>query len=359
MESVLTHTQLNAAVDYNRWAEQEVFLHGDLPSPFLDMVKEHRVLGLPWRATMAVSPDEAFALATATFQVLHGLLVDGKFGTRTLAAVLLAYPSPRPSFVPVFLSLEEKSELVEYTVKFEGGKGDNPYASLNLDAEYDGFFDVPRTKGGRRLDPAARPHEPDFKPHPASKYHPSGGYHVGLSFGAWQAAQEPGSLGSLLTLMHEIAPGLFEQTFGKHWQELLTATTSTNRRTGQFSPRTRPVDGSYLWCEPWVSRFRSAGAQVPFQWAQRQWVASQYLDKALPVAEQYNLDSAGCLAVLFDIAIQFGVGGMKGYVAKAGLVSGAPFDPESIRKVIRALPKARQARRTAILEAAGSKRYVW
>lgn len=358
----LTTAQLESAVEYNIWAAEEVFEDKGLPARFLE--DYHAPLG---NACWAPSSPE-FAAATANFQADHDLVVDGKLGTKTLGTIGRAYPitlseadknPSRGGGQPLLLTPEVKSKLVQYTVAFEGGKK-NPYNGQNKDAEYEGYFDQPRTKNGKRLSPSERAKQPNHKPHRASKFHPSGGFHIGLSWGAWQFAQEPGSLGALLRFMRSKHPELFREVFGVHSDQLVTTTTATNRRTGKFSARTQKVGGAFLWHEPWLSRFTKAASCEEFRECQRLWVSRQFLDKVLPLAEEYNMDSAGAIAVLFDICVQFGLGGLKRYVSRANLTPGDPFDPGTIRKVIAALPKSHHKRRLHILEAAGQdERYTW
>jgi hypothetical protein len=353
---LLTDEQIAAAIEYNTWSSAEVFETEGLPEGFIR--DYHERLSSTGAAVWAPESKE-YAQATATFQSHFDQKVDGKLGTRTLGKIHERYPSETGG--PLLLTDEAKSIIVGFTVKFEGGNAKNPYASMNKDAEWLGAFDRPkRDKANKRIPAAERKNHPGFKPHRASKYHPGGGFHIGLSWGAWQAAQEPGALGQLLTKMKARAPILFNTVFGDDCLDLIEVTTARNRRTGKLSARTRKVGGAYLWDEPWLSRFKAAANEEVFREVQRVWVAGQYLDKSLSTAEEYNLDSLGALAVLFDIAVQFGVGGMKKYVGKAKLTSGAPFDPGSIKRVIRCLPKSHHKRRNHILDEAGQDtRYTW
>jgi hypothetical protein len=336
----LTGEDLAYANKYNRWAESNIW-RSSLPSEFLEVYCNNSSPG-----------EDEFSLGTYRFQYDcgDGIDVDGCLGNETFGKISDYYNVDEFST----LTAKDKSTIVGFTVKFEGGRRKNPYASLNLDAEYRGLFDQPRRKGGKKV-----PVEDRTKRHRASKFNPSGGFHIGLSYGAWQAAQEPGSLGILLRYMQKADASLFREVFGEHSDELVRVTNSKGRRKGRTSPRTRPVGGANLWQAPWTDRFKKAAEYEVFRDAQRKWVADKYLDKVLPMADDYNLDSKGAIAVLFDIAIQFGVGGMKKRVRKA-LKPGIPFSESSIMKVINVLPKQHRARRLHILEAAGQEtRYVW
>jgi len=338
--SELTEKQLDSAVRYNSWAAKHVFPEG-LPSKFVES----------WMTSSDPKTKE-FALSILEFQKENNLEADGKCGTQTFA-LMHAEEDPQEGFFP--LTDEIKSEVIGLTVKFEGGRSKNPYATLNLDYEYEGYFDTPKkTSSGQKIDIKDR-----TKRHRASKYNADGGFHIGLSYGAWQAAQEPGSLGELLAYMYEDDPCLFKTVFGSDWDELLEMTRSKNRRVSSRSSRVQKLGGKDLWERPWTDRFKEAANHEVFRNSQRRWVAKRYLDPALETAELYNLDSKGALAVLFDIAIQFGVGGMRKRVARA-LKPNTPFSEDNIIKVINQLPKARRTRRHHILKDAGQKqRYLW
>lgn len=334
----LTGDDLAYANRYNKWASTNIW-RASLPAEFISTYCNGSVPG-----------QDEFSIGVYHYQYERGLDLDGCLGNETYGDISDKYN------VDTYSTLTEdtKSDIVSYTVKFEGGSRKNPYASLNRDAEYRGLFDRPKRKGRVKI-----PVEERTQRHRASKYNPSGGFHIGLSYGAWQAAQEPGSLGTLLKYMQREDSSLFTEVFGPDSNELLRVTNSKGRRNGRRSPRTRPVGGADLWQDPWASRFKKAAEHETFRKAQRKWVADKYLDKILDTADDYSLDSKGALAVLFDIAIQFGVGGCKKRVRKA-LKPGQPFSEDSILKVINVLPKHHRARRLHILKAAGQEtRYVW
>lgn len=349
--SSLSKNQSESAIRYNTWASENVFPQG-LPEKFSGA----------WMTSTDPTTEE-FALSILAFQDEMDLSTDGKLGTNTLAKIHEwsnkdceeKEEIPTENFKQ--LTEEIKAEIVGFTVKFEGGSSKNPYAGVNLDYEYKGYFDRPKRKNGKKV-----PIKDRTKRHRASKYNPSGGFHIGLSYGAWQAAQEPGSLGQLLKVMHKDDPDLFKEVFGPLWKELIEMTSSRNRRVGKRSSRVQPLGGKDLWEQPWVSRFKEAANHEVFRKSQRKWVASRYLEPALEVAELYNLDSKGDLAVIFDIAIQFGVYGMKKRVRRALKPKGnsTDYDKSDILKVINALPKNHRPRRKHILKDAGQdERYLW
>lgn len=253
------------------------------------------------------------------------------------------------------VSPEDRIILVNYTVAFEGGKK-NPFGAMNLDKEYEGYFDQPRTvtRKGKRvsLTPLERSKQPNHKPHRASKYG-NDPFHIGLSYGAWQAAQEPGSLGKLLRYMQKENPDLFHKVF-QYPDEILAVTNAKGGRVGSRSPRTQPVHGADLWEEPWVDRFETAGVHTDFQRAQGLWVADNYLDPALRVCEDVGLETAADLAVAFDIAIQFGVGGLK---SRASKVPKGKWSLKKLEGLIKALPASHRPRREKIAALAGHEKH--
>jgi hypothetical protein len=339
---MLTPTQLESAREYN--VQQGYVPPDDFARHFF--------------SSACYDPSAAeYAAGIAAFQSANNLVIDGKAGPTTQTKILQHY-APLGELVPSTpsgLSPEDRQRLASFTVAHEGGKK-NPYAGCNLDAEYEGSFDKPkRDDAGKRIPRDRRNRHAGFKPHRASRYGKSGGFHVGLSYGAWQAAQEPGSLGTLLREMRDADREYFDKVFVTP-AELLLVTNARGKRSGTRSGRTQPVAGVDLWKEPWVSRFRLAGEHVPFQAAQRSWVARQYLDPALKTAAKYNLNREGDIAVLFDVAIQFGPANMRKYVGRSGLKAGAETTDKSIEKVIRALPKGHGPRRRSILKDAGQER---
>ena len=235
-------------------------------------------------------------------------------------------------------------------MKFEGGGSKNPYSAMNLDAEYRGYFDRPKRDAERnKLRPVDRAKQPNFRPHRASKYHPSKGYHVGLSYGAWQAAQEPGALGKLLLYMYSDDPELFTEIF-LYPDELLQVTRAKGKREGRRSPRTQKVKDYDLWTHPWISRFREAAEHEVFRKSQRRWVSDNYLDPAIEVAKSVGFKSAADLAVAFDIAIQFGPGYLR---KRAKRIPKGDWSPEKLGALIDILPSARRDRRRKIEARAG------
>ncbi len=131
---------------------------------------------------------------------------------------------------------------------------------------------------------------------------------AGLSFGFIQFAQGPGSLGTLLTAMRDADPAAFRSTFGPDSDELVGVTTS-----GVGSNKD-PVGGNVLWEEPWVGRFTEAGNNALFQAVQRRLARTNYFEPMLPTAAKYGVDTERGLGILYDMAVQHGVGGMRSIV---------------------------------------------
>jgi hypothetical protein len=288
-------------------------------------------------------------------EYLGGLVIDGKHGPSTDRRFRTASQSPGTKFrkdsahTLSLLTSAERTLIVGFTKQFEGGRED-PYAGMNLDGEFKGLFDHPRTGAGKkRLPPDQRALQSNHDPHRASKFHPGGGFHIGLSFGAWQAAQEPGSLGQLLKYMWADDPDLFTQIFFTS-HELLATTNAKGKRQGRRSPRTQPVGGADLWREPWVGRFKRAAKETIFRHSQRRWVADAYLDPAIKIVAPRGMQTRADLAVAFDIAIQFGVGGLR---KRAKKIPAGEWSEGKLDALIATLPKRRRQRRERIAEAAG------
>lgn len=244
--------------------------------------------------------------------------------------------------------------LADLTIKFEGG-GADAYSACNEDAEYEGLFDRPKKDSkGNKLPPSKRKDQPGWEPHWASRYKSSGGSHIGLSWGAWQFTQDGGGLGNVLARMSKIDRAEFDRVFGgpEKAQQLLLLTNADGdrpaaRQGGARSPRVQPLFGADLWKEPWLSMFRAAGRTESGRKAQQQQSIYGYMRPAADVMRAKGWTKPSTLAVLFDIAIQYGAGGMK---TRADAVSGS--ESESIDKIIANLEPNRQERRKSIRAAA-------
>lgn len=252
------------------------------------------------------------------------------------------------------MSLELARNLADLTVQYEGGTA-APYSAINADGEYEGLFDLPKKDArGNKLLPSQRVNQPDWKPHSASRYTKNGGYHIGISFGAWQFTQDAGSLGKVLARFHQKDRDAFNQIFGgeRLATQLLAMTNRSGDRPpahpgGARSPRVQPLGGADLWQEPWVARFREAGRHPKMREAQLEQMMFGYMRPALDTMRARGFSKPSSLAVLFDVAIQYGKSGMQGRVAK---LSGS--EDEVIDKLISGLEPNRQARRRNIRAAA-------
>lgn len=262
----------------------------------------------------------ATIMAVMDWQSSHGLKPDGKVGSETLAAMLSGFPPSRSEWRD--LSDVEIDKIIEHTVQVEAGYTGNPYAAMNLDAEYEGWFDGPKVdSSGNRLKPAQRAQQPNHKPHSASKYHPNGGIHIGLSWGIVQFTQDGGSLGRVLRRARKYDPEAFDRIFGPDGSELLqvlTAAGGSGLSTKQLrGPRVKPVGGVDIWRGEWLDRWRKASALECFRRAQRDEARSGYFDPAVKLVKDYGFSGQGDLAVAFDMCVQYGAGGARRYFKRA------------------------------------------
>jgi len=274
----------------------------------------------------------ATVMAVMDWQSAHGLKPDGKVGSRTLAAMmseLNAEPEWRD------LSDVEIDKIIERTVQVEAGYTGNPYAAMNLDAEYEGWFDGPKVDvAGNRLKPDQRAKQPDHKPHRASKYHPEGGIHIGLSWGIIQFTQDGGALGRVLRRAHKYDPEAFGEVFGSDASDLLRVLTvpgASGLTSRQLrGPRVKPVGGVDIWKGKWLDRWRSASGLECFRRAQRDEARSGYFNPAVTLVKDYELSGQGDLAVAFDMCVQYGGGGARKYFQSAAKKHGKPTINEVI-----------------------------
>jgi hypothetical protein len=260
--------------------------------------------------------------ALATFQIQAGLAPTGIVDPATLRALEQHEAWAADPIVWAELDTAAQNDVVEYTKTFESARGTpaTTYGSTNTDAEWEGAFDTPKKDAqGRFIPPSQRKLHPGFKPHSASQYHPTKGFHVGLSYGAWQAAQEFGTLGEMLLLFRHRNADLFDQIMGGRARSkaVLLMTNAEGKRVGDRSPRVQKLEGADLWDEPWLSRFKELAQHEVFRQAQRDIIISQYLVPVCALCAEHRLLDQVSIAVLFDVSIQHGVGGMTRYLNTA------------------------------------------
>ena len=130
---------------------------------------------------------------------------------------------------------------------------------------------------------------------------------AGLSFGLLQWTQASGNLGKLLGAMQQDDAPAFARGFGTPHAELLRQTRSTDQTV-----RLAPVGGVLLWREPWLSRFRSAGAHPTFRLTQdRLALEGEHMRAALELAWGLGGPTERSVALLFDTAVQQGPNAAK------------------------------------------------
>ena len=191
--------------------------------------------------------------------------------------------------------IRARKKIVEAVGKFESGSTGNPYKAINADTEYS-----------------------SLTWHSAYQK-----YHIGLSYGIVQFTQDGGSLGTLLGMMRSRDKTVFDKTFGgaKLADELIKVTTATGpsskETTTGRSVRVQPVDGKDIWLSPWKERFEAAGDHTPFQAAQNELANSEYLDPILEFCNLLGLDTDRAIAMVYDRAVNMGVGGGKKWVIGA------------------------------------------
>lgn len=207
-----------------------------------------------------------------------------------VAPVSGAPGAPEPVTLPALdLTSEVRRRIVELTA---GGDG-AAYSSVNADGPFRGR------------------HGPGHKAYQR--------FHTGLSFGIAEFNQDVGTLGQLLRLMQAREPETFVAVFGDAADAMIATATapgpSSEHVEGGRGPRVQPVANADLWDEPWLSRFRAAGAVPAFRAAQNQLAAELYLAPMLTVAAGFGLTSERALCMVLDRAIALGEQGGKRWIA--------------------------------------------
>jgi hypothetical protein len=165
----------------------------------------------------------------------------------------------------------------------------------------------------------------------------AGVVHIGLSWGFIQFTQDGGMLGKVLKTMAERDQDQFANVFGNNWRKVVEVTTASGfpgqtqyqnagaagraemRANGTqiFGPRLKKVateigaTEKHLWEPPWVQRFDAAGRLDVFQKVQDEIAISDYLEPALRICKQRNVQTAKGVAVAFDRCVNQGVVGTE------------------------------------------------
>lgn len=197
------------------------------------------------------------------------------------------------------LDTEARRGIVEVVCGLEAGRP--RYDAINPDGEFRGRF-------GRE--------NPYFER-----------AHAGLGFGIVLFGQDSGDLGRLLQAMKTRDAEAFGRIFGPTADSLLETCTATGPG-GLESPdgrsaRVRPVDGQDLWAEPWIGRFRAAGAHPPFQAAQNQLASDLYLEPMVQTARRLGVATRRGLALMMDRAIAMGTEAAASFFVNGAGVGGS------------------------------------
>lgn len=197
------------------------------------------------------------------------------------------------------LDNEARRRIVEAVCGLETGRP--RYDAVNPDGEYRGRF-------GRE--------NPYFER-----------AHAGLGFGIVLFGQDTGDLGRLLQAMKTRDADAFARIFGSTADSLLETATAAGPG-GLESPegrsaRVRPVDGQDLWVEPWLARFRAAGAHPPFQAAQNQLASDLYLEPMVHTARRLGVATERGLALMMDRAVAMGTEAAASFFVNGAGVGGS------------------------------------
>lgn len=145
-----------------------------------------------------------------------------------------------------------------------------------------------------------------------SKWNPDDNGH-GPSFGLIQFNATVGSLGKLLRLMAARAPGWFRIVFGC--------------MPGDFEAFAREIADDPEFYE---ARLKLSG-QVPiWQACQRQLSQEEYFDPAAKLCAKFGLVSERAHAMAFDVAVQYGVGGLERMFNSATTYTPTPSNEHAV-----------------------------
>lgn len=126
---------------------------------------------------------------------------------------------------------------------------------------------------------------------------------AGLSFGAWQFNQKRGSLPKLLEAMYRASPPTFDGVFGPY---LAHALRSEDWVRSEMNGHDTALQ----------RRFEEAGRDTLFQAVQRDLARSEYFAPAWKAVRDLE-PSERVVALVFDTAVQWGVGGLRRFLEQS------------------------------------------
>jgi hypothetical protein len=262
--------------------------------------------------------------ALAAWQGDRGLTTDGKAGPATRRALAEHWATTAT------LTRQAMLELAAPTRGHESG-GDP--GAVNRDAEWLGHVDAPRRhpETGEFLQPVERAayrasltaeerKARNLDAHWASQWNDAGqpreGVHIGLSLGPQQVTQDGGALGDWLEVLWRDHEALVREHLGEHAASIVRMTNRgggarkvvPGQGAGKRSPRVRQVAGADLWESPHVERLQSLARTPEGDAAHDTVLIEKYILPIVDDAEAVGLMDGGSLAVLIDLAVQFGPG---------------------------------------------------
>ncbi|MFO1310636.1 MAG: hypothetical protein U1F41_01085 [Burkholderiales bacterium] len=193
-------------------------------------------------------------------------------------------------------TVAEKRRIIDTVARLHPGRG---YDAINPDGEFAGRFK-----------------DAHGKAHPAT-----GRYHLGLSFGFVGFSQDSGNLGRLLSMMKQRDAKAFADIFGENADALVEVTNRAGPPSRESpngrSVRVQSVGGEDLWSPAWQQRFQRAAQHPPFIAAQNELAYTLYMEPLLPFAKWLGIDTDRGLAMLYDRAMNMGVGPTRQWVVNA------------------------------------------
>jgi hypothetical protein len=172
---------------------------------------------------------------------------------------------------------------------------------------------------------------------------------AGLSFGIVPFMQWSGALGELLKTMEQRDARTFQSVFGPKWKDLRNTANEAKE-----VDRLKAVESKEFWREPWLTRFKKAGAHKAFQAAQNETAARLLLQPIVAYAYGLGLNTDRGLVMLAALLRRMSLTASVSFVAQRDAAFQSSLDATLVKLVEAVSPLKTDAQRGFAVNAVGT-----